>query len=427
MKWLVRLAAFHQVAVLSGPLPSAPASLPSGGLRNALVVGVLPLAMAALARAAGGGQRPSPLPTDLVLPFCGLWIYAGLAGFWGGYPVAALKLLVYLAAYACVLFAFLTLGRTSRRALLGLTVWFLVWALALGVVQTFVLGNPFGSLAYRFTAFGAPQPFALALAVLAGLVLCHLRERNIAPALALAALSCCIVALLLCGGRQAFVAATGLCLLASLPLVGATKPSRAWLPPAALVSALLLATSLQMAGPKDVAAMLEAHPASQLLFLSDADLQASGDAGTARARSEIFKALWKRFRGGTFVETLFGHGTSSAAVVIAEGDVAYRDYDATSLDPNRTAHNEFLRALYEWGLTGLVLLCAVVLAPLRAAFRSLRTRPAAGELLLFATAVIALVGFTLLGNSLAAMSGPLGPALCLLCAEICLRARGATA
>lgn len=404
-------------------MATATTTAQAAGLRNALVVGALPLAMAALARNLARPMGHSPLPTSVVFPFCALSLYAALASFWGGYQFAALKLLTYLGAYAGVLFGYVVLGQTQPGVLAKLTVWFVICALVLGVAQTFVFGNPFGNLAYRFTAFGAPQPFALGLAVLAGLLVYQAHQRRVAPALALGLLACIIVALLLCGGRQAFVAATGLCLLGSLPPPGQTRPSRAWLPVAGLVGGLVLATSLQIAGPKDVAAMLRAHPASALLFLSDANLQTSGDAGTAQARADIFRALWARIRASDAREVVFGHGTSSAAVVIAEGDVRYRNYDESSLDPNRTAHNEFLRALYEWGVVGLTLFCALLFGVLRTAYAVLRRSRSVADLVLFATAGIALVGFTLLGNSLAAMSGPLGPALCLLCAEIFRRDR----
>ncbi len=418
-RWLLLAAAVHGLVVLVGPAGQgkSPADW-LGLLRNVLVVAVLPLGMAFLAQKADQKGRQSEVRSDLVFPFVGLVVYAAIAGCWSDYPAAALKMLMYLSAFACVFYSYAILGRLVPQALVLLTAWFTASALALGSLQTFVLGNPFGSRPYRFTAFGAPQPFALGLAVLLGLTVYQARRRAIAPGPAIALLAIAVLGLDLCGGRQAFVAAIALCVLGSLPSRNETGPSLIWLPGAALLTSFALGACLQFGGPAHVAAMLKAHPPTALLFLSEADLQASGDAGTAKARAEIFRALWTRIRASDASEIVFGHGTSSSAVVIVAGDVRYRDYDESNVDPNRTAHNEFLRALFEWGLVGLVLLCALLFALLRPACAIVRNTKSIADLVLLATAGIALVGFSLLGNSLAAMNSPLGPSLCLLCAEI---------
>jgi hypothetical protein len=74
-------------------------------------------------------------------------------------------------------------------------------------------------------------------------------------------------------------------------------------------------------------------------------------------RLSIYQGVLNDFRTGHAREILLGHGTSSG------GGAALRVfpnlYNVEQIDPNRTIHNEWLRALYEWGVLGLTMLVLV--------------------------------------------------------------------
>jgi hypothetical protein len=97
-------------------------------------------------------------------------------------------------------------------------------------------------------------------------------------------------------------------------------------------------------------------------------------------RSLVYQGVLGDLQSGKTREILFGHGTSSG------GDALHRifpaAYNADQLDPNRAIHNEWLRALYEWGVLGLTLMVSVfgtMLVGLLRRYRipSLRSRAAA--------------------------------------------------
>ena len=77
-------------------------------------------------------------------------------------------------------------------------------------------------------------------------------------------------------------------------------------------------------------------------------------------------------RIGSIYETLFGHGTSSGGMAALRTFPAV--YKIDTIDPNRTIHNEWLRALYEWGVVGLALLGAVFTALFVSLIRLYRQR-----------------------------------------------------
>jgi O-antigen ligase len=89
-------------------------------------------------------------------------------------------------------------------------------------------------------------------------------------------------------------------------------------------------------------------------------------------------------------EILLGHGTSSG------GNVALRvfptRYTLARLDFNRTIHNEWLRAFYEWGVVGLSLWIGVfasILGGLVMRYRDASSRRRASAALSFLPAFLA--------------------------------------
>ncbi|HYC57226.1 MAG TPA: O-antigen ligase family protein [Candidatus Binatia bacterium] len=407
----MHLACLHLDA--AAPADPSPATV---GIRNVLLVVVAPTLLAAATLRAG---RPRPALRAAAAAFVVLSALAALGVARSPYPFAAAEQVGYLWSYGCLFAVYRWLASMQRPAICVGAIWLAAVGVAVASFHTFVAGNPYGAVTNRLTSFVAPQAFGLMLPIAFSLALIAAERGWLSAFSAGIAAGSTAVASLANGSRQAFVAIVGIWVVASAP-----RAARA--PMVTFAVATLSLVLLWTVAPSGVRTfMRERDPIDLLLF--GTSFAETGDAGTLRDRLQIYGALLARISRSEWGELAFGHGTSSSAVVIAEGDVRYRDYDAARLDPNRTAHNEFLRAIYEWGAAGAVALAVVVMTPLLHLGRLwMRTRSRA-DLCLLAIAAIALLLYSLLGNTLSAASGPLGAALALLYAEIDLRcAEGGT-
>src|SRR5690606_25996244 len=99
---------------------------------------------------------------------------------------------------------------------------------------------------------------------------------------------------------------------------------------------------------------------------------------------------------------LFGHGTSSSY------DVVSAIAGSAITDPNRAAHNEWLRAVYEWGLLGLALWTAFVFTAIR--WVAARVERSTVPMLAYGAGVLAA---TLVENVLASAGTGLGVGIAL--------------
>jgi O-antigen ligase len=77
------------------------------------------------------------------------------------------------------------------------------------------------------------------------------------------------------------------------------------------------------------------------------------DVGTFAWRVLIYEEATDQILNRSVAGLLFGSGTSSAGGVKVD---VYTQFTPEDVDANRSMHDEFLRALYEWGIVGLVLL-----------------------------------------------------------------------
>jgi len=126
----------------------------------------------------------------------------------------------------------------------------------------------------------------------------------------------------------------------------------------------------------------------------------------------IYSAAVNEMSGWPFSKLLFGAGTSSAGGVKADFDP---EFGGTLLDANRSMHNEFLRAFYEWGIIGLGLMVAFLaslLGDLGGFARFCRTVPKISMLSFFPTLMCSLAIENILSNS----GAPAGTAIVLLIA-----------
>ena len=406
MGMALHLAAVH-LAPKAGGMP--------GLWRNVLVVVALPSMLASVVTR----LRPRPgLPMPVSLAWLALFAMAGLGVCWSPYPRAGLETLAYLGAWGCLFVGVRALQEWRADAASWLAVWSAGAGLVAATLQTTVFDNPFGGWLYRFTSFASPQVYGLSLALLVALLLIGVRRERL-PLVVVAPLAgALVIASQMNGGRQGFLA-TALVLLFSAIPIGALGWRRLLpLPAAVLACAMAFSLLVRAAAPAPMRELLEVNDVIGLLTFSQKSLAESGDAGTTRDRLKIWAALGSRISASSPAELAFGHGTASAGLVIAEGDVRYRGYTAETMDPNRTAHNEFLRSLFEWGVVGLAAFAAMVLLPIAHAAGRLRHHCQSADLVLFAAAGLGIPAYAFLGNTLVASGGPLGTAIVLLVVEI---------
>ena len=337
---------------VSGPGWASPTTL---GLENGIKVGLLPLILL-LRTFSFSLVRQWTRPLRLWLLFTG---YVAIAGFWSPYHLSAIKMFAYLLGYALV---FLVFTQAWKQGLLDLRqIMTALWlSLLLAVVQTYLLGNAFGSPPKliieqaRFTTFSPPQSYA-AFLLCCGVLLLFARRGPSLPyqrlTLALSG-GGVIVGLLLVGSR--YVAIGALSLLA-VAIIARLEPqwSRATFNPAALVKpiGLVFATCIVMIGG---AAMMAPHNRIFALRGLVADGRFNPDAiGTFEWRLEAYRTALDRIESRGLLANVFGSGTSSGADVILEFNPTA--FPANTIDPNRSLHNEFLRSFYEWGVIGATL------------------------------------------------------------------------
>jgi hypothetical protein len=62
--------------------------------------------------------------------------------------------------------------------------------------------------------------------------------------------------------------------------------------------------------------------------------------------------VWQDLSSSSALQIIFGHGTASGGYIFAKDSL--NGYLPFSVDPNRIIHDEWLRALYEWGILGFL-------------------------------------------------------------------------
>jgi hypothetical protein len=413
----------HLAAVHLGLPAAARDPWAAGQWRNVLLVVVAPALLGALAfwitRTATG---PLPMKLPVFRAGVGLVAWASLACLWSPFPAGAIKAPAYLLAFGGLFFAWRVLFRGDAAAVLPPVLAVAVASAAgLGLVHTLAFPGTLEATHGRFTSFVAPQSFGLSLAIVFGLTL-HLARSGLLAAMPAALLAAAAaVTVLLNGSRQASVAIALLWLVAFVPGRALAFRHALHLPAAILGLALLLGAGVHRFAPETLRPLASAERAGALLLLSPDHLQQSGDAGTIRDRLKIASALAQRYVDAGPVAWAVGLGTAASAAVIADGEVRYRDYGGERVDYSRSAHNEFLRSLYEWGIPGAALFSMLVALPLCAAGQLLLATRRSEDLLLFVTAGVALVGFSLFGNTLASSGEPLGVLLALVYALVLAR------
>jgi len=284
-----------------------------------------------------------------------LWIalcaYCALGVLMSDNRLAGLKMTVYLVDYFAV---FLIFAEAWRRGVLtpreiAIAV---IAAFALAALQTYLLGNDYGTNERRFTSFCAPQAFAaFMLPAFAVLTLCGKRTIVNSAASALAMLG-----VVLAGSRYVFLGTVMFVVVATICYVMSARRSgvrvRRLVTSAAVMSASVMALVL-FAATFSVGRLTG-------LASQDALLQRTGSGaagGTFVWRLGVYAMALDQIIHRTPAQQVLGFGTSTGARLYREN---FLDTSEEAFDANRIVHNEFLRSLYEWGIIGFGLLAGVI-------------------------------------------------------------------
>jgi O-antigen ligase/polysaccharide polymerase Wzy-like membrane protein len=281
-----------------------------------------------------------------------LVVYAAISGFWSGFLLSAMKMVVYLSVYLA-LFAIFCSAWANRWIDIGMMRLVAWCAIALAVLQTFVLGNAFGGIEDRFTSFSSPQYFAASLVALLA-ILVFSRERGLFHYTTCGLL---VLAIVLSGSRYVFASAVIMLMIASFQVASGGDDSLQWKPN---FRKIFVTLGLVAAA---VAALFSYVPSlrfEELFNVVNDDDGAVQDVGTLAWRIGIYQDIFTQLEKRTGPQLFFGSGTSSGAALMLDRDPD--KYDKEVIDGNRALHSEYLRALYEWGILGLSLLCSFLVA-----------------------------------------------------------------
>ncbi|MBT8144200.1 MAG: O-antigen ligase family protein, partial [Gammaproteobacteria bacterium] len=231
-------------------------------------------------------------------------------------------------------------------------------ALGLAVLQTWVLGNPFGVGEGRFTGFTASQTFGLFLGLLAPLLIANGQTARPAFAIPLVVAALIGAVMLFNGSRTGLLLLIFLSGFAFLGWFRSTGNTNRVVGFAAVAATLMVVSALSVGvmrhGPEKEAV----SRATEGLLLVTGQ-RSYKDIGTLRWRLGMYAAIGLRQAQSSPLEWVVGHGMSDVADIVASGGYFLRGYDYDTVDANRIAHNEWLRSIYEFGIIGLSLLIAL--------------------------------------------------------------------
>ncbi|MBX4147502.1 O-antigen ligase family protein [Paenibacillus lautus] len=223
----------------------------------------------------------------------------------------------------------------------------------MGVIQTYVVEQTFGSELSRFTGFMASQPYAGFLVGSIALVLWNTKY-TLANKVFLNVIL--LTGLLLNGSRTWFI---GACILYAIYAFVRSKASSLHIG--------LVAASIGI-GVASVALFFnyavenqEKLAESNRLFVGFYSLIGTtneDNSGTIGFRQIMNAGMINELKNSSLSEIVFGHGTSSSEFVAR----IYHPFQFNKdvIDSNRVVHNEWLRILYEFGILGMLLWVSIM-------------------------------------------------------------------
>ncbi|HLH01912.1 MAG TPA: O-antigen ligase family protein [Bryobacteraceae bacterium] len=306
------------------------------GALNTAKAMILPVYLLWRFRAWGGHGKLTPAPVIWIL----LTSYVAIASLWTLYPAYALKLIAHL--LGSLLIAMMLL-RASKGGYITVRTIVIVAVGTLGIALAhWFLAHNWGGEPDRFSTFADAQSFA---AFVTALYCAIITSRTLSLVLRTALAAALVFSVLLNGSRTWLIG-----LLVSSLLAIFVSQVRSWVKLLSFVLTLMFGTLLiaefsvvmnwvaQMSGSNRIArAVSDAYRGNY---------KATG-LGTFKLRETLFHRTVAGIASGTPAELIFGHGTCNGAQIAAT--------ISKNPDPNRALHDEWLRALYEWGIVGLLL------------------------------------------------------------------------
>lgn len=391
------------------------------GLENAIKVIVVPTILLLRSRFLG-------LKIVRNIPTFWLWIifgfYITVSVIWSPLKLPAIKQLGFFYAYTVIWLVFVYAFKIDRIITYRIIAGSFVVAFLLAIAQTYLLtnaSNNFGGVDNRFTSFTAAQNFALYLALLLIMMVSVKSQKLKGKLLKSILISLILISIVLNASRTNLVAV--LVVIISIAIFwGVSKQTFGQI---TIVTGLLSCLTLlffvlsilfSTFYKKEFTAFIQSNRSLQIFGVLN-DNFTFDDIGTARFRSSIYETLLDQIEQKSLGKIIFGSGTSSTGELITQGVFSYRGYDESTVDANRLAHNEFLRALYEWGILGLVIFAAFFIGIVLSVFIQVKKRRTF-EIYTLSSALVVLFLFLMLENILAGSGGPGGVSIALLFAEL---------
>ncbi|MFB5760249.1 O-antigen ligase family protein [Paenibacillus medicaginis] len=284
----------------------------------------------------------------------GTWIlfacYSFLAIFWSetGNYVAGLKFVLQLVG---IFLFYITFKQANQLQLLnrGFVTSSVFATLALGVLQTYVVESSFGVELSRFTGFVASQQYAAFLVGLLAVTLWNYQPRWGGMKFVL---SCLLLTALFANGSRTWF--LGAVIVFAFWLIHRTLKNLAYAALVHMMTGMAILGSF-MLYQYSMANENQWRDANRLLdtYYSIVEGEDVASEGTFGARKIMNEGMLAEIREGTTMQLLFGHGTS-ASEKVAKKYHSYMYRNGVE-DPNRVAHNEWLRIVYEFGIVGITL------------------------------------------------------------------------
>lgn len=393
---------------MSGPTWASASSM---GWENMLKILVLPTVLWLRTRPRCWGFIKTSKTFRIWMAFM---LYTAIASLWSSFPLSAAKLIGYLyghtVTFLVLVEAWCSIGRVRmyRIVLISLGV-----SLLFAIIQTYFLGNPFGTSEGRFTSFSSPQSFAAYL--VCALAIGLLGSEHGAKGILTGSLGTVIIAIpLLLTGSNTMLLGMGAVVMYWIVIRTVAKPSYAHLTQFHLVCLIAGVLCLTFFLYPD---LLHISRATNFIYAVVSKDMRLSDIGTFAWRISIYRTITQVLGQSGIMAILFGHGTSNGANLMVH---YLGGYEAVTIDANRVLHNEWLRIIYEWGLLGVALFCSFLASLFVVAIKRLRS-PFSWP---FLSIVPMLLGLLTVENVLASSGTPEGIGLMLVIAEMACCVKG---
>jgi len=287
--------------------------------------------------------------------------YAGISVAWTPvqFLLSAAKQIGYFAVYTIAIVV-MTNAWLNKIITVPVIFWGVVIPSALAVVQTYVLGNPYGTHLYdvRYVSFASMQQFAEYMCCMFILILFHprfpltLRVGSALVVLAQVAMN---------GSRTAFAS----CALAIAVLL-ILQLYRKRIGPLLIAFAFVAPLIVGVVALTGTAKYEEKFKTLRIYELISASSERRYEkVGTLGARLEIWDIAIKKMASTSDSAFVFGRGLSSVGELFPSPMTG----TVQTSDSNRAIHNEYLRVFYELGFLGSSIFVVLLLTMFASFFR----------------------------------------------------------